>query len=116
VKRPFGRCRCGWEDNSKVDLREIGWEDVDWIYLSHDRLVAGYYEHGNETTGSINVREFLDWLGDFSFSRRSLLCGTIYSQLLQKVVFHKSDILYEVDESCCMIVYLETNSFIWDLF
>jgi hypothetical protein len=25
--------RRGWEDNIKMDLREIGWEVVDWIHL-----------------------------------------------------------------------------------
>jgi hypothetical protein len=25
--------RCG-KDNIKMDLKEIGWEDVDWIYLA----------------------------------------------------------------------------------
>jgi hypothetical protein len=29
--RPFGRSRCRWEDKY---LREIGWEDVDWIQLA----------------------------------------------------------------------------------
>jgi hypothetical protein len=24
--------RRGWEDSIKMDHREIGWEDVDWIY------------------------------------------------------------------------------------
>jgi len=28
-KRPRGRLRYRWEDNIKMDLREIGWEDVD---------------------------------------------------------------------------------------
>jgi hypothetical protein len=23
-KRPLGKCRCKWEDNIKIDLREIG--------------------------------------------------------------------------------------------
>jgi hypothetical protein len=27
----------GREDNSKMDLKETGWEGVDWIYLAHDR-------------------------------------------------------------------------------
>jgi hypothetical protein len=27
----------GWEDNIKMDLREIGFEDVDWIHLAQDR-------------------------------------------------------------------------------
>jgi hypothetical protein len=28
-KRPFGRPRRRWEDNIRLDLREIGWEGVD---------------------------------------------------------------------------------------
>jgi len=24
-KRPFGRPRCRWEDNIKMDLQEVGW-------------------------------------------------------------------------------------------
>jgi hypothetical protein len=33
-KRPVGRPRCWWEDNIRIDLREIGWEDVNWIQLA----------------------------------------------------------------------------------
>jgi hypothetical protein len=29
--------RCRWEDNIKMDLREIGWEGVDWMHLAWDR-------------------------------------------------------------------------------
>jgi hypothetical protein len=36
-KRPLGRCRCRWEDNTKMDLREIGWGAMDWIVLAQDR-------------------------------------------------------------------------------
>jgi hypothetical protein len=36
-KRPLERLRCGWEDNIKMDLQEVGWGDMDWIDLSHDR-------------------------------------------------------------------------------
>jgi hypothetical protein len=32
-KRPLRRPRCRWEDNIKMDLREIGWGVVDWIHL-----------------------------------------------------------------------------------
>jgi hypothetical protein len=28
-KRPLGRPRCRWEDNIKMDLREIGWGGMD---------------------------------------------------------------------------------------
>jgi hypothetical protein len=36
-RRPLGRSGNWWEDNIKVDLEEIQWEDVDWIYLAKDR-------------------------------------------------------------------------------
>jgi len=26
-----------WEDNIRMDLREIGWGNVDWIHLTQDR-------------------------------------------------------------------------------
>jgi hypothetical protein len=35
-KRPLGRPRCRWEYNIKMDLREIGWGDIDWIDLALD--------------------------------------------------------------------------------
>jgi hypothetical protein len=36
-KRPLGRPRRRWVDNIKMDLREIGWDDVDWIHMAQDR-------------------------------------------------------------------------------
>jgi hypothetical protein len=36
-KRPLGRPRCRWVDNIKIDLREIGWDGMDWIELAQDR-------------------------------------------------------------------------------
>jgi hypothetical protein len=38
-KRPLGRPRRTrrWVDNIKMDLRKIGWDDMDWIDLSQDR-------------------------------------------------------------------------------
>jgi hypothetical protein len=36
-RRPLGRPRRRGEDNIKMDLREIGFEDVDWIHLAQDR-------------------------------------------------------------------------------
>jgi hypothetical protein len=35
--RPTGISRRRWEDNIKMDLREIGWGGTDWIYLAQDR-------------------------------------------------------------------------------
>jgi hypothetical protein len=36
-KRPQGRSRRRWEDNIRIDLREIGWGGMDWIDLAWDR-------------------------------------------------------------------------------
>jgi hypothetical protein len=36
-RRPLGRPRRRWEDNIKMDLREIGFGNVDWIHWAQDR-------------------------------------------------------------------------------
>jgi hypothetical protein len=36
-KRPLGRPRRRWEDNIRMDLREIGWGGMDWINVARDR-------------------------------------------------------------------------------
>jgi hypothetical protein len=36
-KRSLGRPRCRWVDNTKIDLRGIGWDGMDWIDLAQDR-------------------------------------------------------------------------------
>jgi hypothetical protein len=36
-KRPLGRRRLRWVDNTKIDLRDIGWDGMDWIDLTQDR-------------------------------------------------------------------------------
>jgi hypothetical protein len=36
-RRPLGRPRRRWEDNIKMDLREVGWGGMDWINLAQDR-------------------------------------------------------------------------------
>jgi hypothetical protein len=35
--RPLGRPRRRWVDNIRIDLGEVGWDDVDWIVLAKDR-------------------------------------------------------------------------------
>jgi hypothetical protein len=36
-KRPLARPGCRWLNNIEMDLREIGWDDMDWIDLTQDR-------------------------------------------------------------------------------
>jgi hypothetical protein len=59
-KRPLGRQRRRWEGNIKMDLQEVGWRGMDWIDVGQDRQVAGAFECGNETSGSIKCGEILD--------------------------------------------------------
>jgi hypothetical protein len=36
-KKPLGRPRRTWVDNIRMDLGEVGWDDVDWIGLTKYR-------------------------------------------------------------------------------
>ena len=36
-KRPLGRPRRRWEDNIKMDLREVGCDPGDWIALAEGK-------------------------------------------------------------------------------
>jgi hypothetical protein len=36
-KRPLGRPSRSWEENIRIDLREIQWGGVDWIHLAQVR-------------------------------------------------------------------------------
>jgi hypothetical protein len=62
-KRLLGGPRRRWVDNIKMDLREIGWDGMDWIDLAQDKgPVDGSCEHGNEPSGSVKCWEVLhDW-------------------------------------------------------
>ena len=51
TKRPLGRPRRRWEDNTKMDLQEVGCGVVDWLELIQDRerwqeLVTAVISHG----------------------------------------------------------------------
>jgi hypothetical protein len=52
-KRPLGRPEHKLEVNIRMDLREVGWGDVDWIHLAQER------DHSNEPLGLITCRETL---------------------------------------------------------
>ena len=36
-RSPLGRPRRRWDDNIKMDIQEVGWGDMDWIYMAQDR-------------------------------------------------------------------------------
>jgi hypothetical protein len=37
-KRSLGRPRLSWEDNIKIDLRDVGINEANWIQLVQDRV------------------------------------------------------------------------------
>ena len=60
-RRPLGRPRRRWEDNIRMDLREVECRCVDWMELAQDRdrwraLVSAVMN----LQGSIQCGEFLD--------------------------------------------------------
>jgi len=36
VKSSLGRCVHKWEDNIEMDLKEVGYQDADWINFPHN--------------------------------------------------------------------------------
>jgi hypothetical protein len=36
-ERPLGTSRFRWGDGTRMDLWEIGWENVEWVQLAQDR-------------------------------------------------------------------------------
>jgi hypothetical protein len=50
-KRPLGRPSRRWEDNIKIDLREIGIDGTNWIRLAQDRV-----EWGTFVSTAMNLR------------------------------------------------------------
>ena len=46
-KRPLERPSRRWEDNIKMDLREVSWDAGDWIYLVQDRVQWWAYDDMN---------------------------------------------------------------------
>ncbi|KAJ4434504.1 hypothetical protein ANN_23066 [Periplaneta americana] len=69
-KRPLGRPRRRWEDSIKMDLREVGNDDRDWINLAQDRdrwrayvRAAMNFRKAPEFTYRIEgVRNEIDWV------------------------------------------------------
>jgi hypothetical protein len=57
-KRPLGRPRRTWVDNTKMDLRETGCDGMHWIDLAQGRdQWRALCEHGYEPSGSIKFWE-----------------------------------------------------------
>jgi hypothetical protein len=63
-------------DDIKMDLKEIGWNDMDGIDLFQDKKKGtDFCQHGNEHPSSIKCGEFWTSWGNVSLSSGSLLYG-----------------------------------------
>jgi hypothetical protein len=74
-KRPLGRTRRRWVDNTKLDLGEIGWGGMNWIDLVQirDQWTALVNTVMNIRV-PYNAGNFLNSYITGSFSRRAQLC------------------------------------------
>jgi hypothetical protein len=64
--RELGICRRRWEDNIRMDLREIGWKVVDCIHLAQDRdQWRAVVNTVTKFFNTINGGEFLELLSDY---------------------------------------------------
>jgi hypothetical protein len=71
-KRPLGRLRRRWVDNTKMDLGETGWDDMDWINVAQDRNEwRGFVNAVMNLRVPYNAGKFLSGCTIGSFSRRA---------------------------------------------
>jgi hypothetical protein len=80
-KRPLQRPRCRWVDNTKVHLREVGWNDVDWIDLAQDRdQWSALVNTVINLQTPYNAGKFFSGCTIGSFSRRAQLHERVISE------------------------------------
>ncbi|KAJ4441953.1 hypothetical protein ANN_11817 [Periplaneta americana] len=66
-KRPLGRPKRRWEENIKMDLREVGYDDREWINLAQDRDQWRAYVRAAMNLRVVAVKETLRGHSDSSF-------------------------------------------------
>jgi hypothetical protein len=93
--RPLGRPRRRWEDNIRMDLREVGCGCVDWMELAQDRdrwraLVSAVMN----LRVPYNAGNFLSSCRPVSFSRRTLLHG-VSKYIKHFTAFTRANYSYE---------------------
>jgi hypothetical protein len=73
-KRPLGRLRRRWVDNIKINLKEIGWDGMDWIDLAQNRdQWSALVNTVMNLQVPLNPGKFLSICAIDSFSRRAQL-------------------------------------------
>jgi hypothetical protein len=60
-----------WVNNIKIDLREIGWDGMDWIDNGSGwGPVEGSFKHGIELSGCIKCWDVLEWLHNWRLLKK----------------------------------------------
>ncbi|KAJ4449060.1 hypothetical protein ANN_00455 [Periplaneta americana] len=76
-KRPLGRPRRRWEDNIKMDLREVGYDDRDWINLAQDRDRWRAYTRPAQGLRSPSRLTAREWNADIGCALYKIFCVII---------------------------------------
>ncbi|KAJ4439149.1 hypothetical protein ANN_15106 [Periplaneta americana] len=92
-KRPLGRPRRGWEDNIKMDLREVGYDDREWIDLGKIGTDGDLCEGGNEPSGSLKASNLSETysrlpIGQFLSDAFPIHCGLKQGDALSPLLFN----------------------------
>jgi hypothetical protein len=75
-KRLLGEAGCRWEDNSEIEIKEIEWEDVDWIHLAQDTVQwCGLVNVVMNLRVPFNVGGFLLWLRTCELLKKDMVCS-----------------------------------------
>jgi len=77
-KIPLEIPRCRWKDNIKTYIKDKGDDDVDWMDSSGTEQgpAVGSCEYGNELSGSVQERKFLEQLRDCQIlKKQSATCS-----------------------------------------
>ncbi|PNF38621.1 hypothetical protein B7P43_G02309 [Cryptotermes secundus] len=99
-KRPQRRPRRRWVDNITMDLREIGWDGMDWVDLAQDRdqwraLLNTYYEDGEMEEAAIG----------FSYGRNEEEEESIPKAGFSSQNGNRARVYYRRAAFCCAFVY-----------
>ncbi|KAJ4452188.1 hypothetical protein ANN_03706 [Periplaneta americana] len=110
-KRPLGKPRRRWEDNIKMDLREVGYDGRDWINLAQDRdqwrayvraaMNSGFLK-SQQNQGCTELVSIVRSRNKFAFSsdERAFNIEPYFRTVLAEDEMILRDMLKELNDSC----------------